>query len=1253
MSSTTSHVLDALHFPLWGSRLIEASAGTGKTWTIAALYLRLVLGHCSDNGFARPLMPPDILVMTFTRAATRELSDRIRDRLIEAVQCFRGEAEPAAHDLFLRDLRDAYAPGVERDTAAWRLDMAAQCMDDAAIHTIDAWCQRMLREHAFDSGNLFDETLEPDESQRQTEAAQDYWRQQCYPLSGEVLEQVLAVWPHVNALVADMQSLLRESVPQSSESISLAECVQNAQLQQAQQLQALAQGWEDKAQRLQIWLDGQLDGSAYLWDKRKLQPARYTAWLATIAAWARDPLYTPLDLSDAARKRLSPEGMAEACKGSTMDVLLPAEFAELQQLLEALAHLRPIRVTLRLHAAAHVQQRLLWLKRQAGTFGFADMLHRLDSALTGDNGPALRAAMLTQYPVAMIDEFQDTSPLQYRLFDQIYRTQDNSADSALLLIGDPKQSIYGFRGADIYSYLQAREATAGRHYVLGTNYRSTRSLVAAVNHWFESAQLRPGEGAFMFRTSGTDNPLPFEPVQAQGRREVLMADDAPMAALTIAWDDAGGDEPLSNDVVRKRFAEHCAGQIVQWLSDAAVGFAQAGQDFQRLRPADIAVLVRTGKEAAAIRRALAQRQVASVYLSDQDSVFASSEAQDLLYWLRAVADHRDTLAVRAGLATELMGLSFDELAWLASDEEAFDARSEQLRELHSLWLRQGVLAMLRQTLYRFQLPARWLAQPGEGERRLTNYLHLAELLQSAGAQLEGEQALIRWLATQIEAPGGGGDAQIVRLESDADLVKVVTVHKSKGLEYPVVCLPFAGSFRPLDKRTTAYLSLPVQGDAGPARELVLDYDSAQLAAADHERLREDLRLFYVALTRPRHALWMGLAPMKRGQSKNCVNEQGAAGYLLAGPVQQGAAQWRAAVDALAAGCGDILVQALPAELPAVQCWTPANDLPTLQVAQVYDAAFDRRWGIGSFSALTRAMAAPSVPVLPVAAQFPADDELQPVNALAPVQPLAQLPMQATPAVPVWHRFMRGAVVGNFLHDQLEWLAGEGFALPQAQSGDDSLTAIEKRLIRRCERAGRADQALDVLRWLRAVVQQPLVPLDVSLAQLAEHDALLAEMEFWLPAQQLSAPRIDALCRQFILPGMDRPTLPQRELHGMLMGFADLVFCHEGRYWVLDYKTNHLGPDGSAYTAQALQEAMLHHRYDVQAALYLLALHRLLRSRLGDAYEPAEHLGGALYFFVRGLDGASQGMQVLPQSGALMDLLDALDALLGHSVEVQA
>jgi len=269
-------------------------------------------------------------------------------------------------------------------------------------------------------------------------------------------------------------------------------------------------------------------------------------------------------------------------------------------------------------------------------------------------------------------------------------------------------------------------------------------------------------------------------------------------------------------------------------------------------------------------------------------------------------------------------------------------------------------------------------------------------------------------------------------------------------------------------------------------------------------------------------------------------------------------------------------------------------------------------------------------VLPVAAMRPADDERMAAEQL-PTKPSL---MKAAADAPVWHRFKRGELVGNFIHDQLEWLDGEDFALPADGQGN-----LAQRLVRRCERAGRSDEAQDVVTWLTAVVHHPLPVLDCSLAQL---ELRLPEMEFWLPLAQLPADRVDALCRQFILPGQDRPALPpQRSLHGMLMGFADLVFAHQGRYWVLDYKTNHLGLEGTAYTDAALAQAMLQHRYDVQAALYMLALHRLLQSRMGEGYVPEEHLGGAIYYFLRGLDGPAQAVHHVPPALALLQALEDL------------
>lgn len=1229
-----STTLNPLQFPLWGSRLIEASAGTGKTWTIAALYLRLVLGHGANNAFARPLRPAEILVMTFTRAATRELSDRIRARLIEAAQCFRGESEVPAHDVFLADLLVAYPEGAQRSSAAWRLAMAAEGMDDAAVHTIDAWCQRMLREHAFDSGSLFDEELHADERAVQTEAAQDYWRQQCYPLRGEVLDAVLQVWGSVDALVADMRSLAEQTLPAGSGDGTLGDCVQRGLQARRSAIAALKVGWAGRAQAMQSWLDGQTAPKVCDWNRVRLKPANYTHWLRKLATWADSPEVDTLDLTDAAQHRLSPDGLREARKDGAPAIALPDHFHAFADLLAAQQALPDLAVALRLHAAACVQARMAQLKQQAGSFGFADMLQRLDQALAGPNGGRLRTRMTEQYPVALIDEFQDTSPLQYRIFDQLYRTADNDTATALLLIGDPKQSIYGFRGADIYSYLAARQATTGRHYVLGTNHRSTQALVQAVNHGFARAEARAGEGAFMFRSGAqADNPLPFVPVLARGRAEQFQTAAGPVPALALQHDL----ELRSAEQHRRLFAALCAERITTWLNDAQAGFVQTGQPLQRLRPADIAVLVRTGKEADAVRRELRRRGVASVYLSDKDSVFDSGEARDLLYWLHAVAAPLDVRRVRAGLATRTVGLPLAELDRLVTDDEALDARSEQLRALHGVWQTQGVLTMLRQSLHQLDLPARWLLEP-DGERRLTNFLHLAELLQAASSQLDGEQALIRWLGQQMQEGRASSDEQIVRLESDADLVKVVTVHKSKGLEYPVVCLPFACSFRAVTRKFTPFLNL---ADAAGQRTLQLQLSDDALAQADRERQREDLRLLYVALTRARHALWLGFAALKVGNGAQCCTHQSAAGYLVGGGQALDAADWLAPLQALAEGQSDIALQAVahgsPYEVPRTLLAQREAPAPLLD-QPVYTAEFERRWGIGSFSQLVRGVALSAAAGGTAPTPRPADDERALDGGDAAALPALALSPR-TSVAPGWHQFARGAVVGNFLHDQLEWLAGEGFAL-------DVNPALAERLRRRCERVGHADHADTVVQWLSAVVRTPLPGVQAPLQALAQ---VLPEMEFWLPTGRLRAGEVDALCRQHLLPDQVRVPLPERELHGMLMGFADLVFEQDGRYWVLDYKSNHLGADGGAYHADALAAAMATHRYDVQAALYLLALHRLLRQRLGAQYDPAQQLGGALYLFLRGIDGPERGVFTVAPPLPLLDALDALLEREAHSV----
>jgi len=1227
-----TQVLNAYSLPLFGSRLIEASAGTGKTWTIAALYLRLVLGHgetgAAATAFGKPLMPAEILVMTFTRAATKELSDRIRKRLIEAARCFRGLQPPASDDRFMADLLASYPDRAARDSAAWRLATAAEAMDESAVFTIDAWCQRILGEFAFDTGHPFDEALIADEQTLVSDAVHDYWRQQCYPLDGPALEKLLALYPTPDAMLADVSRLIGEQRAWPVQKESLAECITRALTEQAHRLASLSEGWVARAESIRDWVDLQIKRHKGEWAPRSLSRANFHRWMDEITRWASNPVGVTVLKSDTARRRLSPADLLAHRAPGAPPIELPSAFAELSQLLEAIEGLPKPDTEIRIHATAMVAARLAALKTQARSFGFGDIVERLSQALEGQHGAALRQAVLARYPVALIDEFQDTSPAQYRLFDALYRCADNDPGHAIFLIGDPKQSIYQFRGADIHSYLRARHATAGRHYALDTNYRSTHALVGAVNGWFMRAEERQASttdawsGAFLFGSPG-DQPIPFQPAESRGRRESLVTAAGPCPAITIEYDCT----VRSSTSQRRLFAERCAERIANWLNDEGAGFQDADGGWTRLRSRHIAVLVRTGREAEAVRRALARRAIASVYLSEGDSVFATDEAADLLRWLRAVANPTDLSLVRAALATRTAGLPLVELERLAVDDEAFDAQCDQLRLLRTVWIERGALAMMRRSLHAMGLPARWRPLP-DGERRLTNWLHLADLLQQASVELDGEQALIRWLAGRIaEADDTRTEEHLLRLESDADLIRIVTIHKSKGLEYPVVCLPFACSTRSTGQRGSPFVN---RIDAQGQRSLKLEPDAADRAFAELEQLREELRLFYVAMTRAQHAIWMGFGLQKHGRSTRVTAHQSAAGRLLAGELERSPDDWLLQLQALARDTqahfnSQIALEAVPEHSECSRVHAN-HSRPALTTRPAYAANFERHWSPASYSLLTRNL--DDATFSPAWVRERAADEGDAAPVAGPLRPLRSDPAP-------WHRFPGGRASGDFIHGLLEWLDREGFALR-------TRPALAAQLASRCERAGRGEWQEAVGCWLNTLLATPLPSLNACLNDLHER---LPEMEFWMPAAHLQAGRVDALCQAHLLGSQPRPALATRQLNGMLMGFADLVFEHQGRFWVLDYKTNQVGRDAHAYDRSALEAEMARHRYDVQAALYLLALHRLLRSRLGEAYQPARHLGGALYWFVRGIDGPVQGEYAMPVDANVLALLDALDGLL--------
>ena len=535
--------------------------------------------------------------------------------------------------------------------------------------------------------------------------------------------------------------------------------------------------------------------------------------------------------------------------------------------------------------------------------------------------------------------------------------------------------------------------------------------------------------------------------------------------------------------------------------------------------------------------------------------------------------------MRSALACAVLDLAYAELDALNQDEVRWEETVEQFHGYRHQWQTQGVLPTLRSLLMDFHVPAR-LSQSLDGERALTNLLHLAELLQQAATQLDGEQSLIRYLEDTVEEGRGSSKESILRLESDDDRVKVITIHKSKGLEYPLVYLPFICSFRPADKNKP-----PLRYHENDHINVSLEPDETVENKADHERLAEDMRLLYVALTRACHTCTLGIAPYIKGRGKQNQLEKSAIGRLLFGT---GVAN-DGLRDALVPVAHEA-VSIIAAPDSSTETYQPQAEARTLRTPLIPVVRQRQPWWIASYSALKQVQAT-------LAPADPRGDQLAEQQDDTVVDDAEPLPDSI-------HAFPRGAAPGTLLHDILEQAANQRFTETLADPAEFETSVAEKLQAR-----GWQDFMEVIRHWWKQAVTTSL-PLENDQIALNTLHTYVPELEFVFPAHQVNVAEMDTLIRQHIHPQHSRPRLEADTLNGMLKGFIDLVFEHDGKYYVLDYKSNWLGVDDSAYTLDAMTDAVLEKRYEVQYVLYLLALHRLLKSRLPD-YDPDQHLGGAI------------------------------------------
>ena len=1234
MSDNTKQ-LNALTFPLTGSALIEASAGTGKTYTLALLYLRLVLKHGGENSFSDYLLPPNILVVTFTKAATRELRDRIRARLVEAAAFFRGDLE--SKDEALIKLRSEVEQEQSLNSAARRLDVAAEWMDEAAVSTIHSWCSRILSEHAFYSGLSFSQTLIENEKPMVLQACEDYWREMVFTLDEPELRQVLGcfkspadLYSTVSRVIYKVDAIAKVPDNISEQLVEIAKDreanVKELKSKVRDALPALQKGFEDAAKQK-------------LFKATSLNAKHRASVFEGLAEWASSAGESLSIL----QKLFSGKSFAKIAlvdRDFWTTSVIPIDLGAarvLSDLQEAIEKLITPDQFLISHSSHWIAKRVEDEKLQIGALSQNDLLIKLDQALQGEGGERLAEVIRKQFPVALVDEFQDTDPVQYRIFNTIYNVAEPHPDTGFFMIGDPKQAIYRFRGADIFTYLAAKEDTGDRQYTLTHNFRSASELVHRVNKYFEFAdQHNQAQGAFLFKDKGI-NPIPFLPVKSgkEGKPIALLVDGEvvpPQQVWNLEIDENNEDE---KDKKWDR-AEVTAKEITYLLNLSEAGRAKInlGEGERKLLPKDFAVLVNSGNQARQIRRALFELNVSSVYLSDSNDVFETEEAQDILRVLRAMAEPYNSYHLRIALGSRLMGMSLYELDRLNHDEVFWESFIEQFRSLHHHWLSFGVMATLHRFFTEQKVTSRYL-NDANGERSITDLFHITELLQQASEVVQGQQALIHYLEQCITSEASGEESRQQRLESDADLVQVVTVHKSKGLQYPIVMLPYLDYVRPVK---SSDLPIEYHHTDGELR-LTFTPEADEVKQADFERLAEDVRKIYVAMTRAVCAQWVAVEDLK-GTKENPEPELISAGHALVGRSSGSVLQQYIGME-------EVFTVAEPKE--EVEAYKPSEDLAPRDARRVEDLGIEP-WWIASYSSIQ--YGAKSEPVFPqsteaekaIDEQISDDDTEQSESSTS------------GKALKLMHRLPRGSFMGTFLHGLIEWAAEQRFETTDGQRllgfsaavADDD-TRLEA-LYSRCRKRNLDEFALGLSDWLKdflstafdlsSLTQKPehkLRLMDLSPKQIA------VELEFMFAANQVNTMRMDELVRRHTWQGKERPMASFQALQGMFKGFIDLVANIDGQYFVIDWKSNFLGSSDEDYHADALQEALLKKRYDLQYVLYLVALHRHLKERIQN-YSYDEHVGGAIYFFLRGYENhETQGLVMDKPPKVLIEALDQLFA----------
>ena len=1216
--------------PLSGRCLIEASAGTGKTYTITGMVVRLVAENI--HGAGEDLS--NILVVTFTKAATQELKDRIIKRLRECLHVLKQGTVPV-DDPFLTDFNQYYRGNPE---ALSNIKNALHQIDDLSVFTIHAFSQRLIQQYGPQAGiDMADEVI-TDKQEITSELIYDYWRQ---ALAGA--EDQLIWKAKLNILIKDSttpdafaktySNLISDSTVSFDARLNLEqwehEIVENQQV-----FDEVKQDVPKVIEHLRSLFSGK-----YKLSKTYFKDQKWEHVEQSLRALADQEYYFECDTNLVnTLKYLGFKNIQEKFnKGCTFDHLSLDDkttrwLKNWQKVFDLYNSFNENSSRVLMSILDELQKRYFNQLDDRQAYTYDDILYTAHQLIT--DVPAIRHAVRKAYPIGLIDEFQDTDPLQWQLFNWLYEKQ-YAAKTLLYLIGDPKQSIYKFRGADINAYLMARESiNQERIFTLDTNYRSDQGFIEALNHFW-------GRHDSPFY----NQEVPFEPTKsAHGNRSPLSTSWAPLHWVI----DRSGDNYLNKNEAQERAAGIAAGCIRNLLEQNRE-VVESGA----CKPEDIAVLCGTNKQADLVKNALSVHGLKSVLLN-RESVYQSDEAAELLLLLEAVAEPANHARIRAALGTRI--LSEKKLLLTLNQSGPDDSRIQlafeewllHFQEWHQQWGKNGLMPMLRTVLKKCNGKEHLLSYVN-GERRITNINHLMELLREIEKQRPDEMFyLLEQLRRKIRESGDEGSSfqsrseeEELRLESDRNLIKIVTIHRSKGLEYKVVVAPFLWdgiNVSTMNKRKPFVYHDP--NDASIKR---VDIDGKMYEDSTYryfeEELADQLRVAYVALTRGIHQNILIHVPYAQNYEDKGHSAYAGIDYVLTGrqryqkalrkkfasKVDAEQTQWLTYPEVI-----NQIEQLSNESVGAIsyQLWdkttlgdgnvnrdgdagngSVANDPVVIPPVDRFTNHYQLKpaWSLASYSSLTRYRAEHEEIM-----DFSADKMDDPVE-----EEQGEAGRELEQEDDGNHRkisvfsFPKGAQTGLCWHRIFELIS---FHQP------NTWKEIVQNELASHEFDSRVWGTV-ILEMVRRTMQKNLLPSQNRTLRLIDlqPDSVSKEMAFHFKFEQANSEMMLEMVRNHARSSESPSNSHQPDLlSGLMKGYIDLTFCHKDKFYILDYKSNHLGSRVEDYHKLALEQSVEESLYDLQYHIYTLALHRYLKERLGEAYSYESHFGGVFYLYLRGI-----------------------------------